>query len=73
MNLDSKRFYFCTAELMRRLSVLLKNKSQEGEPVQEIQFVVAGFLKCGTTSLHYALQQIEDIYLPDDKESQFFT
>lgn len=71
-NLDSKHYYFCTTELMERLLVLLKDQSQE-EVVQEIQFVVAGFGKCGTTSLHYALQKVEDIYLPDGKETLYFT
>lgn len=69
--LNPKRHYFCTPELMERLSVLLKNKFQ-GEVAQGISFVVAGSPKCGTTSLHFALQKIEDIYLPDDKESGFF-
>lgn len=71
-NLDFKSCYFCTWELMEKLFTLLKDKSQ-GEGVQEPQFVVAGFPKCGTTSLYYALQEVKDIYLPDCKESLFFT
>lgn len=69
-NLDSKSCYFCTSELMEKLFVQLKNRSQ-GEAIRELQFVVAGFRKCGTTSLHYALREIEDVFLPDIKESLF--
>lgn len=39
-----------------------------------LNFLLAGFIKCGTTSLYQALTQIEDIYLSDfNKESLFFS
>ncbi|MDE5699940.1 MAG: sulfotransferase [Lachnospiraceae bacterium] len=38
-----------------------------------INFIVGGFFKCGTTSLHRAFMEIDDIYLSDRKESQFFS
>ena len=38
----------------------------------EIDFLVAGFPKCGTTSLYNALRQFSDIYLSDRKENMFF-
>lgn len=37
-----------------------------------LDFMLAGFSKCGTTSLHKALMQIRDIYLSEKKESAFF-
>jgi len=37
-----------------------------------LDFLVAGFPKCGTTSLHFALQRLESIYLPLQKETHFF-
>ena len=38
----------------------------------EIDFLVAGFPKCGTTSLYNALRQFSDIYLSDKKENMYF-
>lgn len=36
-----------------------------------IDFACPGFAKCGTTSLHYALSQNPNIFLPDVKETWF--
>ena len=36
-------------------------------------FIISGFPKCGTTSLHYYLSEHPDIYMPDQKELHFFT
>lgn len=41
-------------------------------PVREIDFCVAGFAKCGTTSLFEALSGLKGIYLPQCKETLFF-
>lgn len=38
----------------------------------KIDFLVAGFPKCGTTSLYNALRQFRDIYLSDRKENMYF-
>lgn len=38
-----------------------------------IDFLVAGFAKCGTTSLHNVMKNIEEIYVSEKKESQFFS
>jgi len=62
---------FCTAELIDRLTQHMatagKNTSR-----QDVKFIVAGFPKCGTTSLHYALQTVDDVFLPDCKETEYF-
>lgn len=41
---------------------------------ERLDFLLAGFIKCGTTSLYQALTQVEDVYLSDfEKESLFFS
>lgn len=37
-----------------------------------VDFLVAGFIKCGTSSLHSALMKIKDVYVPEGKASLFF-
>ena len=49
-------------EIVKRLKV----------PYQGIDFVVAGFPKCGTTSLYNAIHGKREIYLSKIKESQYF-
>ena len=36
-------------------------------------FIIAGFPKCGTTSLHHYLDEHPEIYMPTQKELHFFT
>ena len=36
-------------------------------------FIIAGFPKCGTTSLYHYLNEHPDIYMPKQKELHFFT
>src|SRR5690606_30047138 len=36
-------------------------------------FIVAGFPKCGSTSLHYYLNEHPDIFMPKQKELHYFT
>ena len=36
-------------------------------------FIISGFPKCGTTSLHYYLSEHPDIYMAKQKELHFFT
>tara|TARA_S200000501_G_C20864204_1_gene761187 strand:- start:2068 stop:2967 length:900 start_codon:yes stop_codon:yes gene_type:complete len=36
-------------------------------------FIIAGFPKCGTTSLHYYLDEHPEIFMPKKKELHFFT
>lgn len=38
-----------------------------------LDFLCPGFAKCGTTSLHYALAQNSNIFLPQVKETQFLS
>ncbi len=42
-------------------------------PYRGIDFCVAGFHKCGTTSVFSALKKMKRIYLPDQKETLFFS
>lgn len=39
----------------------------------KIDFAIAGFQKCGTTSLHYYLEQQEDVFMPKEKEMYYYT
>lgn len=41
-------------------------------PYRGIDFLLPGFIKCGTTSLYFVLKQMDDIYLSEKKESHFF-
>ena len=41
-------------------------------PYSGIDFLVAGFMKCGTTSLYHILNKMDFIYLPREKETYFF-
>ena len=36
-------------------------------------FIIAGFPKCGTTSLHHYLNEHPAIFMPEQKELHFFT
>lgn len=36
-------------------------------------FLIAGFPKCGSTSLHYYFKEHPDIFMPEQKELHFFT
>ena len=36
-------------------------------------FIIAGFPKCGTTSLHHYLSEHPEIFMPEQKELHFFT
>lgn len=36
-------------------------------------FLIAGFPKCGSTSLHYYLSEHPDIFMPEQKELHYFT
>ena len=41
--------------------------------MKKIDFVVAGFQKCGTTTLYEILRQNRHIFLPEEKETYFFS
>lgn len=57
------------SELGRRS--ILELYSDKIVPFKKLDFLVAGFAKCGTTSLYKALLNIDDIYLSEKKESHF--
>jgi hypothetical protein len=38
-----------------------------------IDFAIAGFQKCGTTTLHYFLRQQPGIFMPEEKEMYYYT
>ncbi len=68
--------YCCVTEFLyneidRKLNPALTLK-QIGT-YEGLDFLLAGFVKCGTTSLHQALRKVEDIYVSENKESQFFS
>lgn len=44
-----------------------------GEPTVGLTFTLAGFSKCGTTTLSAALQRHPDVLLPTEKEPWFFS
>lgn len=39
----------------------------------KIDFVISGFQKCGTTSLHNYLREQSSIYMPEEKEMYFYS
>lgn len=42
-------------------------------PYQGINFLTAGFMKCGTTSLYSVLRKMYSVYVPARKETAFFS
>ncbi len=62
---------FLYKEITRKLNPDLTLK-QIGT-YEGLDFLLAGFVKCGTTSLYQALRNVDDIYVSEDKESQFFS
>lgn len=66
------RFCCMTHELYDEIGGELYPDTRKRMPYRGLDFMLAGFSKCGTTSLHRAMMQIEDIYLSKRKESAFF-
>ena len=63
--------YYCMTE---RLYYEIKSRLSDDRPVvpyKGIDFLCAGFGKCGTTSLFSALRGLNSIYLSDQKENHF--
>jgi len=63
--------YYCLTRLAYRE---LKKRTDKRPRVtfEKIDFLVAGFMKSGTTSVDHVLNDCEDIYLPVGKETHFF-
>lgn len=66
VNVYTQDYYYVTDQLYFDMGEKL------GIPYNGIDFIMAGFAKCGTTSLHRTLEKIDAIYLSDKKESQLF-
>ncbi len=61
-----KRFCCLTEDLYRALIKELE------VPYHGLDFLLAGFQKCATSSLYIALQKVDDIFLPKGKETVFY-
>lgn len=64
-------YIFVTDRLFCDMNARIDRKERFSLHVK-IDFCIAGFQKCGTTSVFSALKEIESIYLPDKKETLFF-
>ena len=67
-----KKFCCMTGELYDEIDAILCPDIRKRVPFAGLDFMLAGFSKCGTTSLHKVLMEIDDIYLSKKKESAFF-
>jgi hypothetical protein len=47
-------------------------RSSKQRKIEKLDFILAGAQKCGTTALHYFLEQHPQIALPDKQEMHFF-
>lgn len=69
-NYGIKRWYCLTREAY--LDLIRNGDKRQRIPYQGVDFLVAGFAKCGTTSLQCVLRDIDSIFVPYEKETQFF-
>lgn len=67
-----KKFCCITRELLEDIEKEKYPDLRKTVPFKGLDFLLAGFSKCGTTSLHKALMNIDDIYLSEKKESALF-
>lgn len=65
-----KKWYCLTRQVY--LALMRKGDKRPRIPYRGVDFVVAGFTKCGTTSLHCVLRNIDSIFVPLEKETHFF-
>ena len=65
------RQYCCITE---KVYWEIRNRMKDVRPLSptNIDFLCPGFAKCGTTSFYRALQTIDSIYLPSQKENHFW-
>lgn len=71
INKFGREYMFLTNDIYVAMIEFLDTR--EKVSYQGIDFLLAGFIKCGTTSLHDVLIKHKDIYLSQKKESQFFS
>lgn len=65
-----ERWYCLTRESY--LDLMRNGDKRIKVPYHGMDFLVAGFTKCGTTSLHCVLRDIDSIFVPLEKETHFF-
>lgn len=65
-----RKYYCLTRYVYREIKKRADKRLQV--PFEKIDFLVSGFMKCGTTSIDSVLREYEDIYLPVGKETHFF-
>lgn len=65
-----KRYCCLTPDVY--METVRENDVRKKVPYQGLNFLMPGFSKCGTTSLHRILENADDIYLSEKKESLFF-
>lgn len=63
--------YICITDRLH-YGMNLEINSQPLSRIRKVDFCVAGFPKCGTTSLFSALEDMESVYLTKNKETVFF-
>lgn len=74
---QNDRQYCCIAD---RLYYAMKRRTSDLRPVipyqgvggGKIDFICAGFVKCGTTSVYNALRKVKSVYLSERKENHYF-
>lgn len=69
-NIDN--YYCLTKEVYREIAGGGINEKTI-VPYHGLTFLVAGFMKCGTTALHRVLMNVESIYVPIEKETAYFS
>lgn len=65
---DLSQYSCITGDLISSMQDRRKRVEWNGK----IDFLVPGFLKCGTTSIYCALKKFSDIYLSSKKENHYF-
>lgn len=63
---------WCCLTRMAYLDLMRKGDKRKRISYRGVDFLVSGFVKCGTTSLHSVLRTINSIFVPFEKETHFF-
>ena len=73
VRLYGKRYRCITGYLFREINRKLALNNRQIGAYNGLDFLLAGFTKCGTTSIWKALMEVNDVYVPENKESLFFS
>lgn len=65
-----KRWYCLTRHAY--LNLMKNGDKRLRIPYRGVDFLIAGFIKCGTTSLHSVLRKVDSVFVPLEKETHFF-